>query len=52
VKPGQPYVENDHSGPTIGERVEQAWRKAMAPWEWLNSCSGRGAGKPTRPPGR
>ncbi len=33
-------METDHSGPSMSQRVEQAYDKAMAPWRAFNSLGG------------
>jgi hypothetical protein len=40
---GRIYTQSmgpDHSGPSVSERVEAAYQKAMAPWQTLNSLAG------------
>ncbi len=44
--PGQPYVENDHSGPSDAERAVDNVDRALAPWEWFNSMFGWRSGGP------
>jgi len=41
------FFENDHSGPTIDQRVMQSTDRALAPWQALNDVlGGFAAGSP------
>ena len=49
-KPPTQFAETDHSGPSMRERVERAWQRAMGPWQTFNDLfKGKGPRAP-RPP--